>query len=239
MSLYESYRRAGDIMEKEIIIFHGSENVIKSPSCDFNNSNNDFGKGFYCTYNRKLTGEWACSSDTDGYVNEYRLELEGLSVLSLSDRKYNIFNWLYVLLNNRKFRLRNDVAKHAKKYVIDNFAVDYMNYDVIIGTRADGSYFSFANAFLNNNISLSQLEKMMKFNKSNEQIVLKSEKAFNAVKFVKSSVAKRNIYYQQKLSRDLGLRKEIVVNLDTKDLLKQEFIIDILRKEKADYDGLQ
>ena len=239
MSLNESCRRAGDIMEKEIIIFHGSENVIKSPSCDFNNSNNDFGKGFYCTNDRNLACEWACSSDTDGYVNEYRLELEGLSVLSLSDRKYNIFNWLYVLLNNRKFRLRNDVAKHAKKYVIDNFAVDYMNYDVIIGTRADDSYFSFANAFLNNNISLSQLEKMMKFDKSNEQMVLKSEKAFNAIKFVKSSVAERNIYYPQKLSRDLSLRKEIIVNQDTKDLLQQEFIIDVLRKEKVDYDGLQ
>lgn len=230
---------AGDIMGKEIVLFHGSENVIKNPGFKFNNSNNDFGKGFYCTNDRNLACEWACSSDTDGYVNEYKLNLEGLSVLSLSDRKYNIFNWLYVLLNNRKFKLRNDVAKHAKEYVIDNFAVDYMNYDVIIGTRADDSYFSFANAFLNNNISLSQLEKMMKFNKSNEQIVLKSEKAFNAIGFVKSSVAKRNIYYPQKLSRDLNLRNEIIAPKDTKALIKQEFIIDILRKEKGNYDGLQ
>ncbi len=230
---------AGDIMEKEIVLFHGSENVIKNPGFKFYNSNNDFGKGFYCTNDRNLAYEWACSSDTDGYVNEYKLNLEGLAVLSLSDRKYNIFNWLYVLLNNRKFRLRNDVAKHAKKYVIDNFAVDYMNYDVIIGTRADDSYFSFANAFLNNNISLSQLEKMMKSDNSNEQTVLKSAKAFKALEFVKSSAAERNIYYPKKFSRDLVFRKEVITHQEAKTLLKEEFIIDLLRKDKKDYDGLQ
>ena len=77
--------------------------------------------------------------------------------LHLTGGEYHILNWLYVLLENRKFRITGDVAKRAKEYISENFLVDYKSYDIIIGYRADDSYFSFASAFLNNTISLTQL----------------------------------------------------------------------------------
>ncbi|MBR2627880.1 MAG: DUF3990 domain-containing protein, partial [Peptococcaceae bacterium] len=40
----------------------------------------------------------------------------------------------------------------------------------MIGYRADDSYFSFANAFLNNTLSLRQLEKAMMLGKHGEQV---------------------------------------------------------------------
>ena len=58
------------------------------------------------------------------------------------------------------------------------------DHDFIKGYRADDSYFSFAAAFLNNTISLSQLEKAMVLGKLGEQIVAKSEKAFDRLAYI-------------------------------------------------------
>ena len=84
----------------------------------------------------------------DGFANQYTLDLSDLSVLSLTGGDYNILNWLFVLLENRKFRIGGDIAKQAKSYIFENFAIDYKNYDIIKGYRADDSYFSFARAFI-------------------------------------------------------------------------------------------
>ena len=45
--------------------------------------------------------------------------------------------------------------------MLDTFLPEYEDKDIIIGYRADDSYFAFANAFLNNTLSLAQLEKAM------------------------------------------------------------------------------
>jgi hypothetical protein len=71
------------------------------------------------------------------------MDLTGLSVMRLSDAEYNILNWLAVLLNNRTFRISNDIAAEGKAYLLDKFLPDAGIYDVIIGYRANDSYFSF------------------------------------------------------------------------------------------------
>ena len=75
------------------------------------NPNNDYGLGFYCTESIELAKEWACSVETDGYANQYVLNLTELSVLSLTNGYYNILDWLFVLLENRKFRIGGEIAK--------------------------------------------------------------------------------------------------------------------------------
>lgn len=41
----------------------------------------------------------------------------------------------------------------ARNYIIDNFGIDLKDYDVVIGYRADDSYFSFAESFIQNVLS--------------------------------------------------------------------------------------
>ena len=55
------------------------------------------------------------------------------------------------------FRIRNPIAGKAKKYLSAHFFIDLSAYDVIIGYRADDSYYDFADAFLNNAITVEQL----------------------------------------------------------------------------------
>lgn len=217
-------------MSNKLIIYHGSPKIIAKPAFGVGNPQNDYGLGFYCTESVELAKEWACSVETDGFANQYTLDLTGLSVLSLTGGDYSILNWLFVLLENRKFRIGGDIAKQAKSYIFENFAVDYKNYDIIKGYRADDSYFSFANAFLNNTISVAQLERAMVLGKLGEQIVLMTPKAFDSIEFMDSIAAPKEIYLPQKLARDTAAREDFRKEKGRGSLLTEKYILDIIRE---------
>ncbi|MBQ2986359.1 MAG: DUF3990 domain-containing protein [Tyzzerella sp.] len=227
-------------MENKITVYHGSSKVIEKPVFGLGNPNNDYGLGFYCTETIELAKEWACSTETDGYANKYTLDMSALSVLSLTNGNYNILNWLFVLLENRKFRIGGDIAKQAKSYISENFAVDYRQYDIIKGYRADDSYFSFATAFLNNTISVSQLEKAMVLGKLGEQVVAMSEKGIEAFQFEEAFRAPKEVYYPKKLARDTTARDEFRKEKSRGSLLTEKYILDIMREGwKNDDERLQ
>ncbi len=227
-------------MAEKIIVYHGSSKIIEKPIWGMGNPNNDYGLGFYCTENEELAKEWACSSESDGYANKYSLDLTDLSVLSLTNGEYNILNWLFVLLENRQFRISGDIATQAKEYIFDNFAIDYKKYDVIKGYRADDAYFSFANAFLNNTISVSQLEKAMVLGKLGEQVVAISQKAFNAFEFIEATVAPNEMYLPKKMARDSAARDEFKKEKSRGSVLTEKYILDIIREGwKNDDERLQ
>lgn len=217
-------------MSNKITVYHGSSQIIKKPIYGTGNPNNDYGLGFYCTENIELAKEWACSNNADGYANKYTLDMNGLSVLSLTNGEYNILNWLFVLLENRQFRISGNITTQAKKYIFDNFAIDYKNYDIIRGYRADDAYFSFANAFLNNTISISQLEKAMVLGKLGEQIVAVSQRAFDALDFIEATVAPNEIYLPQKLARDSAARGEFRKEKSKGSVLTEKYVLDIIRE---------
>lgn len=217
-------------MSSKITVYHGSPRIIQKPIFGAGNPNNDYGLGFYCTERVELAKEWACSVETDGYANQYTLDLTNLSMLSLTSGDFHILNWLFVLLENRTFRIRGDIAQQAKAYIFENFAIDYKGYDIIKGYRADDSYFSFANAFLNNAISIAQLERAMVLGKLGEQIVLMSEKAFNSIAFVDSIPAPKEIYLPKKLARDTAAREDFQKEKGRASLLTEKFILDIIRE---------
>lgn len=227
-------------MAEKIAVYHGSSKIIEKPAFGTGNPNNDYGPGFYCTESIDLAKEWACSNETDGYANEYEIDLNGLSVLSLTRGEYHILNWLFVLLENRKFRIGSDIAEQAKLYIFENFGIDYRSYDIIKGYRADDSYFSFATAFLNNTISLAQLEQAMVLGKLGEQVVTISEKAFSAISFVGFESAPKEIFLPRKLARDTLARSEFRNEKKRGIVLSEKYILDIMREGwKNDDERLQ
>ncbi len=215
----------------KLTIYHGSPVVIEKPTFGVGNPNNDYGLGFYCTETLDLAKEWACSAETDGYANKYTLDMTGLSVLSLTGGDYHILNWLAILLENRKFRIGGDVARLARDYIFENFGINYKQYDIIKGYRADDSYFSFASAFLNNTISLSQLERAMVLGKLGEQVVAVSQKAFDALTFEEAIPAPNEIYYPKKLARDTAAREEFQKEKSKGSVLTETYVLDIIRQE--------
>lgn len=182
-------------------LYHGSVNVIEVPEFGKGNPKNDYGLGFYCTESLELAKEWACVENRDGFANKYLIDMSDLTVCNLSDRKYHILNWLAVLLENRTFVLSQGLPAEAKAYILETYMPDYKGCDIVRGYRADDSYFSFANAFLNNTISLEQLGRAMYLGKLGEQVVLKSEKAFGAISFQEAVVAENETYYPKRNAR--------------------------------------
>ena len=227
-------------MSDKLTIYHGSSKIIERPDFGTGNPHNDYGLGFYCTESMELAKEWASSTETDGFANQYQLNLTGLSTLSLTSGDYHILNWLSVLLENRRFRIDGAIAQQAKAYISENFSVDYKPYDIIRGYRADDSYFSFANAFLNNTISVTQLEKAMVLGKLGEQIVLISQKAFASIEFVNAIPAPNEIYLPKKLARDTAARKDFQQEKARGSILTEKYILDIMREGwKNDDERLQ
>ena len=112
--------------------------------------------------------------------------------------------------------------------------MDIKEYDVIIGYRADDSYFSFARAFLNNEISVRQLSYAMKLGKLGEQFVLKSPKAFERITFLDFIAADHLEFYSKRKMRDDKAREAYDKELE-KDDINGLFIRDMILEEvKAD-----
>ncbi len=191
-----------------MILFHGSEKIIELPIYGKGNKNNDYGRGFYCTESEELAKEWACAKNNNGFANKYKFDMTDLNVLYLNSNKYVLLNWLAVLAENRTYWENGTVSETAKKYISEHFAIDVSDYDVIVGYRADDSYFSFAQDFVAGAISYKQLGEAMRLGKLGEQIVLISAKAFERIKYISSSPANADIYYKKKKERDKAARKE-------------------------------
>lgn len=214
-----------------MIIYHGSRDIIEKPEFGKGNQKNDYGLGFYCTENVELAKEWACSdNETNGYANQYEIDISECKVLDLREEKYSILNWMALLLKFRTFDVNTPVSMQAKEYILENFYVDAEEYDVIIGYRADDSYFSFAKDFINNTISVEQLAEAMLLGELGTQIVLKSKKAFDAVKYTSYELAECKEYYVKRVSRDKKARETYLSDYRKTLATDGLFVMDIIRK---------
>jgi hypothetical protein len=215
-----------------MLIYHGSKEKIEKPSYGKGKIYNDYGRGFYCTQDIEMAKEWSCGEDYDGFANIYEIDTEGLKILNLNDSNFTILHWIAVLLKNRSFRLTNPIAKDAKEYLLEHFLVDTQDYDVVVGYRADDSYFSFAEDFLNNAISVKKLSRAMKLGNLGEQFVLISPLAFERIKFVGVENAPRSKYYALKSKRDREARSQYL-NSDRRPNynLDELYMLDIMRQE--------
>lgn len=221
-------------------IYHGSIAKIVIPEYGKGKLYKDYGPGFYCTEDIEMAKEWGCSEDYDGYANSYEIDLNNLKVLNLNDCNYTILHWLALLLQNRSFRISNPLAKDAKQYLLENYSIDTLPYDVIIGYRADDSYFSFAEDFLNNAISVTKLSKAMQLGNLGEQVVIMSKKAFKHLHFLDAAPAPRTKYYLLKAQRDKSARAEYLSS-DRKPSYSADelYMLDIMRQGvKADDERL-
>ena len=171
-----------------MIVYHGSDHIIETPVYHGSKRTNDYGYGFYTTESKELAKEWACGDGRDGFASSYELDMEGLRILNLNGPEYNILNWLAVLTKYRSYWQNGSIAEEAKKYLQEHFFVDPSPYDIIIGYRADDSYFSFAQDFVAGTISLRKLSEAMRLGKLGEQIVLKSEKSYKHIRFLGAEV---------------------------------------------------
>ena len=214
-----------------MIVYHGSDHIIETPLYNGSKRTNDYGYGFYTTENKELAMEWACSDNRDGFANIYELNTDGLHILNLNDSQYCILNWLAVLTKYRSYWQSGSVAEEAKNYLQKYFFVDSSEYDIVIGYRADDSYFSFAQDFVSGAISLRKLSEAMRLGKLGEQVVLKSKKSFSQIQFIDAEAAAAEIYFEKKSIRDRDARRAYRLSRKEAENINELYMLDIMREE--------
>ena len=216
-------------------IYHGSDKIIEMPLFNGGKIHNDSGRGFYCTEVLEMAKEWGVSKDNDGFANIYQIETEGLTLLDLNSSEYTILHWLAVLLENRIFDITTPLAQEAKEYLLKNFKVPYEKFDLITGYRADDSYFSFAQDFINGAIAVRQLGNAMKLGNLGTQFVVRSKKAFNAIQYKGYEIAESTQWFTKKESRDKTARRQYYDVEKNRRQRGDLYIVQILDEEiKAD-----
>ena len=106
--------------------------------------------------------------------------------------------------------------------------------DVIVGYRADDSYFSFARAFVNHAISIDQLAEAMRLGELGKQIVLASPQAFAALRFQGCEIARASTYHglrneRDRTAREAYRRKSAEADLDglfMRDIIREKVTND-------------
>ncbi|MCD8295739.1 MAG: DUF3990 domain-containing protein [Clostridia bacterium] len=233
-------------------LYHGSTSKTVKPDFNFDNPNNDYGRGFYCTKDLNLAKEWAVKENEDGYAYEYHLDMNGLKVLDLSEYKYSVLHWITLLVTNRE--LKGDVEEDSSgdveedssgdgdkklnqkiEWLKANFSLPIDDYDIIKGYRADDDYFSIAKEFLMKDMPVQALMRALKLGDWGEQIVLKSREAFSRIQFIDCSEAPYGKYYPKRLCRNaeaLKKFKQIILEKHQED----DVILDDLVSGKVSKD---
>ena len=221
----------------KIILLHGTDHIIEEPDINIGNEHNDYGKGFYCTKAEEMAKEWACKQNTDGFVNSYELNTDGLKILDLTDGQHTVLNWIAILLKYRTFKLSSEIAIDARDYIIEHYSVNISDYDVVVGYRADDSYFQYAESFVSNGLPLRSLNKALKLGKLGEQTVLVSQKAFDQIKFIDAAPVSKDEYYPKFIDRDSSARKAFKQEIKKSKVYRDDiFVLDILREEMQNND---
>lgn len=200
----------------ETVLYHGSVDRIERPIYGLGKVNNDYGLGFYCTRDWNLAAEWACSKGKDGWVNRYQLDFDGLDVINLDEPPYSILNWLEILIENRGTRITSNIAQ-STSWLKKNASIDLSSADVIVGNRADDSFFRYTSRFMDGSISIEDLSKAMHLSGLGIQTVLKSPKAFEALEFKDSDRVLASTYHELYIKRDAEARASF------DDILSSEF----------------
>lgn len=221
----------------KIVLLHGTDHIIEVPDINIGNEHNDYGKGFYCTKAEEMAKEWACKQNTDGFVNSYELNTDGLKILDLTDGQHTVLNWIAILLKYRTFKLSSEIAIDARDYIIEHYSVNISDYDVVVGYRADDSYFQYAESFVSNGLPLRSLNKALKLGKLGEQTVLVSQKAFDQIKFIDAAPVSKDEYYPKFIDRDSSARKAFKQEIKKSKVYRDDiFVLDILREEMQNND---
>lgn len=173
------------LLSNEIItVYHGNkaENII--PTYGLGSTDNDYGRGFYTTPSIELAKEWAWGTYTagnKGYVHTFMLHTKGLNILNLTE--LDSIHWIAELVFHRKLNIQDkEVVQDNIKILLKKYKLDTSKQDIIIGYRANDSYFAYAEAFVSGIIYKDTLERALRTGELGIQVFIKSEKAFQHLK---------------------------------------------------------
>ena len=216
------------MLGRKMKLFYGSKTLLQNPIYGYGNPANDYGLGFYLTDDQSLADLWAYQFQDGGYTITYDVDMKNLNILRLDDNnETNVLRWITLLVKHRFSYQQIIENKEIIDWLVSHFDVPIDYYDLIIGYRADDSYFNYSLGFVSGTISLETLSKAMKLGKLGLQYVLISKEAYKHIQFISS--------YKVPFKEDYKLFRSKTMN-EYHELLREEnrftntFIGDLMKK---------
>ena len=185
-------------------VYHGSDHILKIPVFGGGKADNDYGNGFYTTEYEDRARSWAALNGNPDccIVNEYELDMDHLKVLDLSHE--GVLAWIAEVVANRG--MNQEAANMVGERLVERYRVNSDHADIIVGYRADDSYTQVIEAFLLNQLNISEVERLFYKGSLGNQIFLKSEKAFEHIIWKNAYEVKQS---EVDISYDLTARREV------------------------------
>lgn len=149
-----------------MMIYHGSNQIVKNPQILVQGYYKDFGYGFYCTKLKKQAIRWAMLKKEKHIVNEYECifstELKIKSFEKMTDE------WLDFIA-----ACRNGIEH---------------DFDIVEGPMADDTVWNYVEDYLEGRISRLAFWELAKFKYPTHQVVFCTKKSLESLSFIGSEI---------------------------------------------------
>ncbi len=150
-------------MKEEIILYHGSRQIVEFPEVRIARFNKDFYYGFYCTLFLEQAKRWAVRFDNGGVINEY----------------------VYVPDDTLKILKFPEMTEEWLDFIVSCRLGKPHDYDIVEGPMANDTIFNFVQNFADGKISREAFWALAKFKRPTHQISFHTIRALTALKFKK------------------------------------------------------
>lgn len=147
----------------EVILYHGSKEIVEFPEIRAAKFNKDFYYGFYCTQFQEQAKRWAVRFTGKGIINEYRyVPNSDLQVLCFPEMTEE---WLDFIVGCRLGKSHD--------------------FDVVEGPMANDTIFNYVQNYVDGKISRAAFWELARFKKPTHQISFHTARALSTLHFVK------------------------------------------------------
>lgn len=150
--------------ESTLIIYHGTNTIVRNPEIRVVGYNKDFGFGFYCTRLERQAQRWAISKRTPHIVCIYEYTPD--DTLNIKSFEKMTDEWLDFVAS----------CRHGNSH----------DYDIVEGPMADDEVWDYVEDFLSGQISREAFWALAKFKHPTHQILFSTDRALHTLKFISS-----------------------------------------------------
>lgn len=148
---------------KDIIIYHGSTQIVEYPEIRVAKYKKDFYFGFYCTMMPEQARRWATRFTGKGIINEY----------------------LYRPNEKLKTLIFPEMTEEWLDFIASCRLGEPHDYDIVEGPMANDTIFNYVQDFIDGKISRAAFWELAKFKKPTHQISFHTAKALTTLEFLK------------------------------------------------------
>lgn len=147
----------------EIILYHGSKEIVECPEIRITKYNKDFYFGFYCTLMPEQAKRWSVRFTGTGKMNEY----------------------IYTPADDLKIKKFDGMTEEWLDFIVACRSGKPHDYDIVEGPMANDTIFNYIQDFVDGRISRAAFWELAKFKKPTHQISFHTARALTTLRFLK------------------------------------------------------